>query len=439
VSRRRGGAGRARVVSVVEARGVTKEYRGGDGSLLRVLDGVALQVRRGEMVAVVGASGAGKSTLLHVLGALERPTRGEVWIGGEPLAGRTDEALAALRNRSVGFVFQFHHLLREFSALENVMMPQRILGVAEPEARSRALELLELVGLARGRTTGRRRCRAASSSGPRWRARSRRARRAARRRAVGQPRPRERRAAARPVRRRRARLGRHGLVVVTHNRSLASARTGCCACRRGGWCRRTWATARRGRAGWREARARVAFRQAGGRPPAGGDGGPAMLCENCKERDAVVNLTKIKEGAVTQLHLCEKCAAEQGVETTRGAAEAALTDFLQAVQQQAAAAPGDQAACHFCGATARDFRQTGRWGARGATARSSAACASCCGGCTATREAHGAPVRAAGARADRGGGARGPAPRAAAARDRGRAVRAGGGAARPAPRDRRSS
>jgi lipoprotein-releasing system ATP-binding protein len=135
------------VVSVVEARGVTKEYRGGDGSLLRVLDEVALQVRRGEMVAVVGASGSGKSTLLHVLGALERPTRGEVWIGGEPLAGRTDESLAALRNRSVGFVFQFHHLLREFSAVENVMVPQRILGVGEPEARSRALELLDLVGL----------------------------------------------------------------------------------------------------------------------------------------------------------------------------------------------------------------------------------------------------------------------------------------------------
>jgi ABC-type multidrug transport system fused ATPase/permease subunit len=83
------GRGPAAVVSVVEARGVTKEYRGGDGSLLRVLDEVALQVRRGEMVAVVGASGSGKSTLLHVLGALERPTRGEVWIGGEHSAVAT--------------------------------------------------------------------------------------------------------------------------------------------------------------------------------------------------------------------------------------------------------------------------------------------------------------------------------------------------------------
>ena len=134
-------------MNVLEARGVTKEYRGGDGSLLRILDDVSLQVGRGEMVAIVGASGAGKSTLLHVLGALERPTRGGVWIGGESTAGRSDEALAGLRNRSVGFVFQFHHLLREFSALENVMVPQRILGVDPAEARQRAAELLDLVGL----------------------------------------------------------------------------------------------------------------------------------------------------------------------------------------------------------------------------------------------------------------------------------------------------
>ena len=136
-------------MSALSARGVTKEYRGGDGALLRVLDDVSLEVGRGEMVAVIGASGAGKSTLLHVLGALERPTRGEVWIGGESLEGRTDEALAALRNRSVGFVFQFHHLLREFSALENVMVPQRILGVSVEAARARATELLDMVGLGR--------------------------------------------------------------------------------------------------------------------------------------------------------------------------------------------------------------------------------------------------------------------------------------------------
>jgi lipoprotein-releasing system ATP-binding protein len=138
---------RAGGAAVIEARGVSKEYRGGDGAVLRVLDDVALEVARGEMVAVVGASGSGKSTLLHVLGALDRPTRGAIWIGGEPLGGRSDEALAALRNRSVGFVFQFHHLLRELSALENVMVPQRIQGVPPARARARATELLELVGL----------------------------------------------------------------------------------------------------------------------------------------------------------------------------------------------------------------------------------------------------------------------------------------------------
>lgn len=132
---------------VLEAGDVVKEYRGGDGALLRVLDGASLAVARGEMVAVVGASGSGKSTLLHVLGALERPTCGEVRIAGEPIAGRDDEALARVRNRAVGFVFQFHHLLREFSALENVMMPLRIAGVAERAARERAAALLARVGL----------------------------------------------------------------------------------------------------------------------------------------------------------------------------------------------------------------------------------------------------------------------------------------------------
>src|SRR5687767_14583682 len=99
------------------------------------------------MVAVVGASGAGKSTLLHVLGALDKPTRGYVVVGGEPINGLDEEQLAALRNRSVGFIFQFHHLLREFSALENVMMPLRIAVRSEEAARSRAAELLARVGL----------------------------------------------------------------------------------------------------------------------------------------------------------------------------------------------------------------------------------------------------------------------------------------------------
>jgi ABC-type lipoprotein export system ATPase subunit len=132
---------------VLEAIDLAKEYRGGDGGTITILDGVNLEVPRGEMVAVVGASGAGKSTLLHLLGALDQPTRGSVRIGGQALAGRSDEALSALRNRSVGFVFQFHHLLREFTALENVMMPLRIAGWDAARARTRARELLERVGL----------------------------------------------------------------------------------------------------------------------------------------------------------------------------------------------------------------------------------------------------------------------------------------------------
>jgi lipoprotein-releasing system ATP-binding protein len=104
-------------------------------------------VTRGEMVAVVGDSGAGKSTLLHVLGALDRPSSGSVRIVGQAIEGRTDEALASIRNTAIGFVFQFHHLLREFSALENVMMPLRIQGVAVEESRDRAASLLARVGL----------------------------------------------------------------------------------------------------------------------------------------------------------------------------------------------------------------------------------------------------------------------------------------------------
>ena len=138
-------------MSVLEAVDLAKVYRGGDGGVITVLDGINLEVGRGEMVAVVGSSGAGKSTLLHLLGALDKPTRGEVRIDGHTLAGRSDEDLSALRNRSVGFVFQFHHLLREFTALENVMMPLRIAGWEDGRASVRAEELLARVGLS-GRT-----------------------------------------------------------------------------------------------------------------------------------------------------------------------------------------------------------------------------------------------------------------------------------------------
>jgi len=136
---------------VLEAVDLGKVYRGGDGGTITVLNGVNLQVGRGDMIAVVGASGAGKSTLLHLLGALDKPTHGAVRIAGETLTDRSDDELSKLRNASVGFVFQFHHLLREFTALENVMMPLRIAGWDDSRARARAAELLDRVGLG-GRT-----------------------------------------------------------------------------------------------------------------------------------------------------------------------------------------------------------------------------------------------------------------------------------------------
>jgi lipoprotein-releasing system ATP-binding protein len=133
---------------VLEGEGLVKEFQGGDGGIIRVLDDVSIRVRRGEMVAIVGESGAGKSTLLHVLGALERPSAGRIRLSGQAVEGLAEEALDALRNQTVGFVFQFHHLLREFSALENVMMPLRIAGETVPRAKERAMILLERVGLA---------------------------------------------------------------------------------------------------------------------------------------------------------------------------------------------------------------------------------------------------------------------------------------------------
>jgi lipoprotein-releasing system ATP-binding protein len=134
-------------MNVIEARELSKTYVGGDGGRVDVLDSVNLDVRRGEMIAVVGASGAGKSTLLHILGALDRPTHGEVTLDGQTLSALGDEELSSLRNKKVGFVFQFHHLLREFSALENVMMPLRISGWDASRARARAQEMLARVGL----------------------------------------------------------------------------------------------------------------------------------------------------------------------------------------------------------------------------------------------------------------------------------------------------
>jgi lipoprotein-releasing system ATP-binding protein len=133
--------------AVISATGIHKNYVSGDGSVLEVLRGVDLDVHAGESVAIIGESGSGKSTLLHILGGLDRPTIGEVRVGDQPLQDMGDEQLSKLRNGSLGFVFQFHHLLREFSVLENVMMPQLIGGVGKREATDRAKSLLAEVGL----------------------------------------------------------------------------------------------------------------------------------------------------------------------------------------------------------------------------------------------------------------------------------------------------
>jgi lipoprotein-releasing system ATP-binding protein len=136
------------MTTVLEARDLRKSYRGGDGGTIEVLRGLDLAVATGEFVAVTGESGSGKSTLLHLLGALDRPTSGLIALDGIPYDTLDPAALAELRNRRIGFVFQFHHLLRDFSAQENVAMPLLIGGMAPAEAQDRARTLLELVGLA---------------------------------------------------------------------------------------------------------------------------------------------------------------------------------------------------------------------------------------------------------------------------------------------------
>ena len=140
--------------ALLEVRGLRRRFRSGDVGWLDVLLGLDLTLARGEVVAIAGTSGSGKSTLLHLLGTLDRPTSGEIVLDGVPYGTLKDDALAALRARKLGFVFQFHHLLREFSALENAMMPLRIAGWDAQRARSRAEEVLAEVGLA-GRMTHR--------------------------------------------------------------------------------------------------------------------------------------------------------------------------------------------------------------------------------------------------------------------------------------------
>jgi lipoprotein-releasing system ATP-binding protein len=132
---------------ILELVDVTRKFRQGEGEL-EVLRGVSMTIRAGELVALVGPSGAGKSTLLHIAGLLERPSGGEVRISGTSCGNLPDEERSRLRRRWLGFVYQYHHLLPEFSALENVVLPQMIAGLSRAKAGQRALELLTTLGLA---------------------------------------------------------------------------------------------------------------------------------------------------------------------------------------------------------------------------------------------------------------------------------------------------
>ncbi|ATD67478.1 lipoprotein-releasing system ATP-binding protein LolD [Luteimonas chenhongjianii] len=131
---------------VLAAEGLGKTYA--EGKLhTPVFDGLDFAVRAGETVAILGASGAGKSTLLHLLGGLDTPTAGEVFVSGQKMSALSNAARGTLRNRSLGFVYQFHHLLPEFTALENVMLPALLNGASDADATRRSRDLLETVGL----------------------------------------------------------------------------------------------------------------------------------------------------------------------------------------------------------------------------------------------------------------------------------------------------
>ena len=131
---------------LLQATQLSKQYGEGEHAV-RVLENLDLTLRPAERTAIIGESGVGKSTLLHILGTLDRPTSGHVTLDEQNLSGLPEGELAALRNREIGFIFQLHHLLPDFSALENVMMPGLIAGLSQEKARTRAAEILEQVGL----------------------------------------------------------------------------------------------------------------------------------------------------------------------------------------------------------------------------------------------------------------------------------------------------
>ena len=131
----------------LSVRNICKVYKSPDRPPLQVLDGVHFDAQKGEVIAIVGESGTGKSTLLHLLGVLDRPSAGQILYQGQDVFKKSDEELAHFRNRSIGFIFQFHHLLPEFTAVENVAMPALIQNQKLSEVRPRAMELLRSMGL----------------------------------------------------------------------------------------------------------------------------------------------------------------------------------------------------------------------------------------------------------------------------------------------------
>lgn len=134
-------------VPLLKVRGISKAYRQGVGEL-SILKNLDLEVLEGEAIAIVGSSGAGKSTLMHILGTLDRPDQGSLYFFEQDLLSLKDEELSQFRNEKMGFVFQFHHLLTELTALENVMLPGRIAGQGQPQTQRQGMELLEIMGLA---------------------------------------------------------------------------------------------------------------------------------------------------------------------------------------------------------------------------------------------------------------------------------------------------